>query len=152
MNRNQVLTVAGIVVLAVLLVLVYQGMVSAPAPPAPAVRPTSPGMKPTGVPQASSPFQKTDKDGNTWALVPASGQSFTSTDTGGVKTGPAVMVKTNVRQASDREVSIGLVLADSAGETFQPGVIKNGGRLPAPAFRIVDEAGKVLVQDSFSYG
>ncbi len=145
MNKNQMLIVTGIVVAGLLLVFVYQGMVSAPAP-------TAPKVKPTGMQQASSPFQKTDKDGNTWALVPASGQSFTSTDAGDVKTGPAVIVKTNVNRASDREISIGLVLASPAGTVFQPGVTKNGGRLPAPAFRIVDEAGKVLVQDSFSYG
>ncbi len=145
MNKNQMLIVTGIVVAGLLLVFVYQGMVSAPAP-------TAPKVKPTGMQQASSPFQKTDKDGNTWALVPASGQSFTSTDAGDVKTGPAVIVKTNVNRASDREISIGLVLASPAGTVFQPGVTKNGGRLSAPAFRIVDEAGKVLVQDSFSYG
>jgi hypothetical protein len=145
MNKNQMLIVTGIVVLGLVLAFVYQGMVSTPAP-------TAPALRPTGMQQASSPFQKTDKDGNTWALVPASGQSFTSLDTGGLQAGPAVVIKTDVRRASDREISIGLVLANPAGGVFQPGVRKNGGRLPAPAFRIVDEAGKVLVQDSFSYG
>jgi len=147
MNKNQMLIVSGIIVLGLLLALIYQGMVSAPAP--------SSGTRPTRVQQSAPPLQKTDKDGNTWALVPAGGQSFTSpvsTDPNGAKSGPAVIVKTDVRRQSDREVLIGLVLAGPAGEAFRPGVTKNGARQPAPAFRIVNEAGQVLVQDSFSYG
>ncbi len=145
MNKNQILIVSGIVVLGLLLALVYQGMVSTPAP----------SVRPARVQQSAPPLQKTDKDGNTWALIPAGGQSFTSpisADPNGAKSGPAVIVKTDVRRASDREISIGLVLAGPAGEAFQPGIMKNGARQPAPGFRIVDEAGKVLVQDNFSYG
>jgi len=149
MNKNQMLIVSGIIVLGLLLAWVYQGMVSAPAPSSP----TRAG--PTVMRQSSPPLQKTDKDGNTWALELAGGQSFTSpipADPNGTKAGPAVIVKTDVRRQSDREVSIGLVLTGPAGEMFRPGVMKNGSRQSAPAFRIVNEAGQVILDDSFQYG
>jgi hypothetical protein len=61
-------------------------------------------------------------------------------------------VKTDVQKVADREMSIGLILEGQAGEQYRPVVTKNGTALSAPRVRIVNEAGQVVVEDSFRYG
>lgn len=39
-----------------------------------------------------------------------------------------------------------------AGERYSNVVLKNGSRLPAPPFKIIDEEGTVLVESRFQYG
>ena len=65
---------------------------------------------------------------------------------------PTIVVKTDVFRAREREMLIGLVLAGRNGERYQPTILKGGSRLAAPKLRIVDETGKVLLDDSFRYG
>jgi hypothetical protein len=68
-----------------------------------------------------------------------------------LKIGPPFTIKTDVRQVADR-VSIGLRLDGRAGERYSLPVMKGGKRLPAPAFKIVNESGKELESGQFQYG
>jgi hypothetical protein len=102
-------------------------------------------------PSGPSPLIATDKNGDKWVLemasvpfLPASGDSI-------AKIGAPLLLKTDV-QIVGRDVSIGLILAGQAGETYIPGAQKNGQRLPAPGLKILDEAGKTLAADTFQYG
>jgi hypothetical protein len=61
-------------------------------------------------------------------------------------------VKTDVQKVADRERSIGLILEGQAGEQYRAAVTKNGTTQSAPRLRIVNEAGQVVVEDSFRYG
>jgi len=54
--------------------------------------------------------------------------------------------------AKGRIVSLGLGIEGQGGEAYYPGAAKNGKELPAPTFKILDEAGKVLAAASFEYG
>jgi hypothetical protein len=96
-------------------------------------------------------IRQTDADGTEWTLTQASGLPAAK-DANGVEAKPVIVVKTDVFQVGSRDVSIGLVLAGRDGERYQPAVMKGGSRLGAPKLRIVDEAGKVLLDDSFKYG
>jgi hypothetical protein len=97
------------------------------------------------------------QDGDRWQMVSRGpwGQLETIRVGSGVttelKVGPPLTVKTDVA-AKDEGVSIGLLIFGQAGERYNPGVQKNGERQPAPALKIVDEAGKVLATGNFAYG
>ena len=98
-----------------------------------------------------SSLSTTDENGDKWVLDLAKGQSLAGLKDSSVKTGPPLLIKTDV-QISGSDVSIGLVVEGQAGEKYAGGVQKNGQWQPAPAFNIVNEAGKVLASDKFHYG
>jgi hypothetical protein len=98
-----------------------------------------------------TPLTTTDENGDKWVLDLAKGQSLSSLKDSSAKTGPPLLVRTDV-QITGREVSIGLVVEGQAGEKYAGGVQKNGQWQPAPAFNIVNEAGKVLTSGRFKYG
>jgi hypothetical protein len=91
------------------------------------------------------------ENGDTWVLDLAKGQSVSGLKNSNAKPGPPLSVKTDV-QARGRELSIGLLIEGQAGESYQPGALKNGSRVPPPAFKVIDESGKVLVAGQFHYG
>ena len=93
----------------------------------------------------------TDANGDKWVLDLAKGQSIAGLKDSSAKTGPPLLIKTDV-QISGSDVSIGLIVEGRAGEKYAGGVQKNGQWQPAPDFKIVDEAGKVLTSGRFEYG
>ena len=98
-----------------------------------------------------SSLSKTDDNGDKWVLDLAKGQSIAGLKDSSAKTGPPLLVKTDV-QISGSDVSIGLIIEGQAGEKYAGGVQKNGQWQQPPAFSIVDEAGKVLTSGRFKYG
>jgi hypothetical protein len=93
----------------------------------------------------------TDANGDKWVLQPASGQKLSRFKDGDTKPGLPLLVRTDV-QTKGRNISIGLVIEGQAGEVYQPGATKNGGRVAAPKFKIVDESGNVVGSGPFEYG
>jgi len=93
----------------------------------------------------------TDENGDKWVLDLAKGQSLASLKDSSAKPGPPLLVKTDV-QISGSNVSIGLIVEGQAGEKYAGGVQKNNRWQQAPAFNIVDQAGKVLTSGRFKYG
>jgi len=93
----------------------------------------------------------TDENSDKWVLDLVKGQSISSLKDSTAKTGPPLLVKTDV-QIKGHDVSIGLVVEGQAGEKYVGGVQKNGQWQPPPEFNIVNEAGKVLTSDRFKYG
>ena len=73
-------------------------------------------------------------------------------DPNGAQAKPVIVVRTDVLEAGNRQKLIGLILQDRQGQSFVPSVVKGGVRLPAPKLRIVNEAGQVVLDDSFKYG
>ncbi|OHB65494.1 MAG: hypothetical protein A2Y77_11090 [Planctomycetes bacterium RBG_13_62_9] len=114
------------------------------------VRRTSSGSK-SGAGGQSASVSRTDGRGNVWDLDRAGGGDLVSTDPNGPKAGPPILVKTDVFRTG-AEASIGLILEGQAGEQYRPVVKKNGTPRSAPTLKIVNEAGQVLVEDSFKYG
>ncbi len=92
-----------------------------------------------------------DENSDKWVLDLVKGQSLSGLKDSSAKSGPPLLVKTDV-QISGRDVSIGLIVEGQAGEKYAGGVQKNGQWQPAPAFNIVNEAGKVLATGRFKYG
>ncbi len=139
MNRTHILVAAGIVLaLLAIVMLVDRTPTNVERQP--------PRAAPAGQRQQPQPLRQTDEKGATWVLALAGGQSLAA------QAGPPIVVKTDVRRVNKYERSIGLILQGRAGEVYRPGVTINGDRVPAPAFRIVDEAGQVLVRGNFNYG
>jgi len=93
----------------------------------------------------------TDENGDKWVLDLAKGQSLAGLKDSSAKTGPPLLIKTDV-QISGSDVSIGLIVEGQAGEKYAGGVQKNNQWQQAPAFNIVDEAGKTLTSGRFKYG
>ena len=98
-----------------------------------------------------SSVARTDANGVAWTLDQAGG-ALLSTEPNAPKAGPPILVKTDVQQVGDHEMSIGLLLEGQAGEQYRPVVKKNGSPLSAPKLRIVNEAGQVVTQGDFQYG
>ena len=69
-----------------------------------------------------------------------------------IKIGPPFAVKVDVQQARTGTVSIGLVLVGCSGEEYWAGNKQGRRRSLPPAFKIVDEKGRILVADKFKYG
>ena len=69
-----------------------------------------------------------------------------------LRLGPPLLIKPTIqRRGSD--VSIGLSITGQAGEEYGVRQITKDGKQPAaPAVKIVDEAGKVLVAGKFAFG
>jgi hypothetical protein len=107
---------------------------------------STPSLQQPGPPSLSV----TDEKGDTWVLEPK-GPRVSGFKDGEVKPGAPLLIKTDV-QISGRDASIGLILQGRAGETYIPGVQKNGRRLSEPGLKIVDEAGKTLAVGKFKYG
>jgi hypothetical protein len=100
---------------------------------------------------------KDDKD-RVWTFV-SSGESGKLSDfairegeTLSLPLGPPFAARTEFAAYGDRNVSIGLALEGQAGERYSPGGTMQGRGVPPPRFRIIDEAGKVLVSSNFEYG
>lgn len=91
------------------------------------------------------------ENGDTWVLDLAKGQSVSGLKNKNAKPGPPLLVKTDV-QAVGLDLSIGLLVEGQAGESYQPGAMKNGSRVPAPTFNVIDESGKVMGRGQFHYG
>jgi len=142
MQVKHVFALFGVFAAGLLLFLVLSQSASVPPAPAPVAQslPEARGMRPS-----FGPLRQVDEDSNTWGLDPAGAGRSTE------QAGPPLVVKTNVYPGG-RAVSIGLVLEGQAGERYRPVVTKNRVRLPAPRLRIVNEAGQVIVDDSFRYG
>jgi hypothetical protein len=138
MNRTYILAAAG-VILALLAIFVLVGRTPTN------VEQRQSATVPVGQQQSQS-LRQTDEKGDTWVLESAGGPSPTA------PAGPPIVVKTDAYRVNERETSIGLILQGQAGEVYRPGATKNGARVPAPAFRIVNEAGQVVAQGNFSYG
>lgn len=138
MNRRELLIIAGVIVLGLF-----------------AAFPLTWLLRPTGSSSGSRGYglaiHQTDANGADWAITPMAGQASPAdrTDT---PAKPSLIVKTEVNQQSNRTLLIGLVLEDRVGQRYQPAVIKDGIRRPPPTLRIVDEAGKVILNGSFQYG
>jgi len=69
-----------------------------------------------------------------------------------IQVGPPFFVTADVRQIGSDRVSISPVIRGCAGEEYQANFMRNGRRAPAPGFRIVDEDGNVLVDNTFQFG
>jgi hypothetical protein len=146
MKAKHILLAAGLLITALLLL----HLSSQPAKvPAPGIKTRA--ITPAG-PRVPTVLQRTDPKGDTWALNLSGGPSFPLADPNGPQAGPPLVVKTDVYRVNAQEASIGLALEGQAGESYRPVVTKNGTRLPAPALRVVSEAGQVIAQGNFSYG
>ena len=147
MQNKHIFALVGLVAVGLLLFLSLSQPVS--GPPVQAPQPSVPeGPSPPRVSSMESPagpLRQTDENGGTWSM------DLAGTGRSGEPAGPPIVVKADVYR-SGREVSIGLVLEGRAGERYRPVVTKNGTQLPAPKLRIVNEAGQVIVDDSFQYG
>jgi len=143
MDRRQLTIIAGIIVLGLLLASPLTWIFSRPS--GSARSPSAPGVN------SRSSVRQTDENGTEWVLTQTNRLPATE-DAGGVQTKPTILVRTDVFRAREREMLIGLVLAGPDGQRYQPVVVKGGTRLLAPRLRIVDESGKVLLDDSFRYG
>ena len=136
-KRNTVVIVAGAAVSVVVIGALLRGIFSSPAS----------SRQEIGLISLSA----TDVNGDKWVLDLAKGQTTAGLKDSSAKTGPPLLVKTDV-QISGSNVSIGLIIEGRAGEKYAGGVQKNGQWQLPPAFSIVDEAGKVLASGRFKYG
>lgn len=69
-----------------------------------------------------------------------------------VNAGGPLTVKPVVTRRGDRLFALNAVLVGRSGETYSPGVAKNGRRTDAPTFRIYDKNGKQVASGAFEYG
>ncbi|MGE5293191.1 MAG: hypothetical protein ACM3VT_00030 [Solirubrobacterales bacterium] len=137
MDKRQLIIAAGIIVLGLLLAFPLTWIYNEP-------------LRVDGMNSQPS-IHQTDAGGTEWTLTQASGLPIAK-DANGVQPKPVIVVKTDVFQTGAQDVLIGLVLTGRNSERYQPTIVKGGSRLAAPKLRIVDEAGKVLLDDSFKYG
>jgi hypothetical protein len=99
-----------------------------------------------------------DSDRNGWTfsasrkLGPLGSFEIAPGETTRVRIGPPFVVTAEVTHSKTNTVAISPVIRGCGGEEYQADVKLNGRRLSAPAFKIVDEDGNVLVQDKFKYG
>ncbi|MBW8035032.1 MAG: hypothetical protein FVQ79_05195 [Planctomycetes bacterium] len=109
---------------------------------------------------ASSPTKKsiglrslTQKDSNDdeWSLALVRGQVVSQLSKNGAKPGTPVTVIPDV-QVTDKGLSIGLIVEGQVGEKYVGAAVKNGKWPPAPTFKVVDEAEKIIGQGQFEYG
>lgn len=149
MKKAQIVSVVGLIVLAGVLMVMTTKRAAVPVAPTPQAGPQTLTQTMT---QAPGPLHRTDESGNTWLLDVTAAPMLTSVDPNSPKAGPPIVVKTDVHRVNDREASIGLILAGQAGERYRPVVRKNGSTVSAPKLRIVNEAGQVILDDSFRYG
>jgi len=101
---------------------------------------------------ALSPLSLTDDIGYKWTLDLVRGQPLSRISRNGNKSGPPLLVKTNVRKINNSQLSIGITVEGQAGEKYIAGAVKNGKREPEPQFIIVNEKGRILAKGKFEYG
>lgn len=94
----------------------------------------------------------TDKNGAKWVIEPAAAQPFARLRESGVEPGLPLAIRTDMRRDGSDRVSVGLTLEGRAGERYSPQVSKDGERLAAPEFTVVDEAGQTAFKGRFEYG
>ena len=150
MKTQHLLIAVGVVIAVLLLVSLRNRPVQVPVASGPQ-QAAVPQVAST-VSQQGSALRQTDAGGSTWSLDLTGGQSFETLQSNGAKAGAPIVVKTDIQRSGDREVSVGLRLEGQAGEQYRPVVKKDGVQMAAPALRIVNEAGKVIAQDTFKYG
>jgi hypothetical protein len=106
------------------------------------------------------PYQATltSKDGDKWFSLRANGPwgqlqkiRVQKDQTTAVKLGSPFTVNTKIDHRG-AYVYIGLSLIGQSGEHWTPVVFTNKSYLPAPGFRIVDQAGKQLYSGKFEFG
>ncbi len=101
---------------------------------------------------------RTDAAGATWTLRGGSSDGrfgkfeIRPGETLAARIGPPMVVNVKAEPSRDGAVRLDFVLLTRDGQEYSPGPMKNGQRVPAPKFKILDEAGKVLAQDTFKYG
>jgi hypothetical protein len=101
---------------------------------------------------ALSPLSLTEENGDKWTLELVRGQPLSRISKNNKKSGPPLLVRTNVRKISNSELSIGITVEGQAGEKYIGGAMKNGKREPEPQFIIVNEKGRILAKGKFEYG
>jgi len=120
------------------------------------------GQKPWKLPEGrysatALEVRQTDADKNTWSLscTRSTGKlrsfKIQPNKTLSLKAGPPFAIKSSASRKDDN-ILISFRLHGQAGEQYSPAIYKAGKRMPAPAFKIVDKTGKVLVSDKFKYG
>ncbi len=140
MNRRELLITGGVIVLGLLMAF-------------PLTRLFRPGTSPGRSAGFGSAIHQTDASGADWTITPMAGRPSPAANRNrGTQTKPSLIVKTEVFDRGNRELLIGLVLEGRDGQRYQPVVSRNGVRRPVPTLRIVDEAGKVILDGSFQYG
>jgi hypothetical protein len=65
--------------------------------------------------------------------------------------GPPFQIKTSMERSGEN-VFVSFSLQGRAGELYKPGATINDREVPEPAFRIIDESGKVVHSGRFEYG
>jgi hypothetical protein len=65
--------------------------------------------------------------------------------------GPPFQIKTSMERSGEN-VFVSFSLQGRSGELYKPGATINGREVPEPAFRIIDESGKVVHSGRFEYG
>lgn len=98
------------------------------------------------------PLRATDGEGDRWLIEPAAGQPFGRLRESQIAPGLPVIVRADVRREAPDMASVGLTLEGKAGERYSPEIKRNGVRLPAPSFTVINEAGKTLIEGKFAYG
>ncbi len=102
-------------------------------------------------------LNRKDETGATWTLRESQHPKNLDTfeiragETLAANIGPPLSARTTVTKRG-QTVQIGFMLVGRAGEEYAPGALKDGSRVPAPKFKILDESGKVQASDSFQYG
>lgn len=94
----------------------------------------------------------TDRSGAKWVIEPTAAQPFARLRESHIEPGLPLTVRTDMRRDSTDRVSVGLIIEGRAGERYSPQISKNGERLPAPEFTVVDEAGQEAFKGRFKYG
>jgi len=92
-----------------------------------------------------------DANGDTWSLQLLKGQAAETIARAGVEPGPPLLIIPEA-EAYGRTVVVSVTVKGQAGEKYVPGVKKNGQWLPAPAFRLISDKGKVIGAGRFKYG
>ena len=65
--------------------------------------------------------------------------------------GPPFQIKTSMERSGEK-VFVSFSMQGRSGELYKPGATINGKEVPEPAFRIIDESGKVVHSGRFEYG
>lgn len=99
-----------------------------------------------------SALNVTDEIGDKWTLELVRGQPLSRISRSNKKPGPPLLVGTNTRKISNRQLSIGITVEGQAREKYIGGAVKNGKREPEPQFIIVDEKSRILARGKFEYG
>ncbi|MBE3123526.1 MAG: hypothetical protein IMZ65_01850 [Planctomycetes bacterium] len=101
---------------------------------------------------------RTDAAGATWTLRAGSSDGrfgkfeIRPGETLTAQGGPPLVVDVRADPPMDGAVCLQFGLLTRDGQEYSPGPMKNGQRMPAPKFRILEGSGQVLAQGNFEYG